>query len=78
MNVEFAIVWGGLDKIDTLWEVDLPTPPSAGDLVCAPDGAATYEVMKTFWYPAGRYEGDNAPSAAVLLRAADLDLEDED
>jgi len=22
--------------------------------VSAPDGAATYEVLKVFWYPAGR------------------------
>lgn len=78
MNVEFAIVWGGLDKIDTLWEVNLPAPPSTGDLVRAPDGAATYEVLKVFWYPAGRREGDATPSVGVLLRATDLDLQIED
>lgn len=78
MNVEFGIVWASLDKIDTLWEVNLPSPPSAGDLVCAPDGAATYEVLKTFWYPAGRSEGDDTPSVGVLVAATELDLQGED
>lgn len=78
MNVEFAIAWGGLDAIDTLWEVDLPAPPGVGDLVSTPDGAAAYEVLKVFWYPAGRREGDMTPSVAVLLRATNLDLQAED